>query len=136
MTRRSLLAGTGRSLLVGAVLSAVAACGSTDPEPLNLSGRWSGATEDGTAVTLNLTHDLSTNRLSGTWTLAFGGVSVGTGTTDGHLSSGSVTLGMHFEDRGSWGFYSYTGAVVDDETIRGTIRDDAGWTPPVELKKG
>ena len=115
------------------MLSAVSACGGTDPEPLNLSGRWSGAAEDGTAVTLKLTHDLSTDRLSGTWTLAFGGVSV-TGTTDGHLSSGSVTLAMHFE--GEPTLYGYTGAVVDDETIRGTIRYADGWTQPVELKKG
>ena len=85
MTRRSVFASL-------AVLFAAAACssGGTDPEPLNLSGRWSGATEDGTAVTLNLAHDLSTNRLSGTWTLASGGVSL-TGTADGHLSNSSVT---------------------------------------------
>ena len=71
----SIMAGAPR--LVGAVLlCAVAACGDTAPEPLDLSGRWSGAAEDGTAVTLNLTHDLSTDRLSGTWTVAFGGVSL------------------------------------------------------------
>ena len=85
-------------------------------------------------MTLNLTHDLSTNRLSGTWTVAFGGVSL-TGTTDGHLSSGSVTLAMHFDDEPS--LFSYTGTVVDGGTsIRGTFRDADGGTQPVELKKG
>lgn len=125
----------GAPRLVGAVLlCAVAACGDTAPEPLDLSGRWSGAAEDGTAVTLNLTHDLSTDRLSGTWTVAFGGVSL-TGTTDGHLSSGSVTLALHFEGEPS--LFSYTGAVVDGGTsIRGILRDADGRTEPVELKKG
>ena len=40
---------------------------------------------------------------------------------------------MHFEGESPFG---YTGAVVDDETIRGTLRDADFGTEPVELKKG
>ena len=124
-----------RHSLFLAVLVAAAACGGTDPEPLDLSGTWRGATDDGTAVTLNLSHDLSTDRLSGTWIVAFGGVSF-TGTADGNLASGSVTLAMHFEGEPS--LFSYTGAVTDDgtTTLRGTIRDAYGNTHPLELTKG
>ena len=71
-----------------------AACGGPDPEPpVDLSGRWSGATNTGISVTLSLSHDLSTNLLSGTWTMVSGGESF-VGTIDGRLVSGSVFLAM------------------------------------------
>ena len=121
MTRRSLL-----------MLLAVAACGGTDPEALDLSGRWTGATENGTAVTVTLAHDLATDRLSGTWVAAFGGFSL-TGTTDGHLASGSVALTMHFQDATA---ITYTGALTNGGTsMRGTIEWDPGDTQPLTLTK-
>lgn len=121
---------TTRSLMM---LLAVAACGGTDPETLDLSGTWSGATDNGTAVTLKLSHDLSTDRLSGTWSVGFGSVSL-SGTADGHLSSGSVTLVMHFES--SAYPIRYTGAVATGgASMRGTITWDPGDTQPLNFTK-
>lgn len=75
---------TRRALLMLMLLASAACGGGTDPELVDLSGRWTGTTDSGNAVTLNLSHDLSTHRLSGTWSLAHGGLSL-SGTADGHL---------------------------------------------------
>lgn len=123
----------GRSLLV-ALLCAVVACG-TDPEPLNLAGRWSGATNDRSMeVTLTLTHDLSTNRLSGSWTVDRGASGTFSGTVEGRLSNKSITLTLHHEDVPS--LYRYTGTVVGDGTLMGgDLRDAAGKTVRLEFTK-
>ena len=101
--------------LAVAVLVAAAGCDGTDPEPpLDLSGRWSGATDGGLAVTLNLSHDLSTDRLSGTWMVVGGGQSF-TGTVNGRLASGSVNLS--------------TGPIFDEYPYAHSARDKTRTLP-------
>ena len=126
MTRRSVF-----TVLAAAI--AAASC-STEPEPLDLSGEWSGATDSGNAVTLNLSHDLSTARLSGTWSLGYGSISI-TGTADGHLTGGSVSLGLNWELSNDP--IRFTGAIADGgTTLRGTITYDPGDSEPLVLTKG
>ena len=125
---------TRRRTVLVALLCAAAACG-TDPTPLNLAGRWSGATNDGgTDVTLTLTHNLSSNQLSGSWTVKLGSSVSFSGTVDGRLSNRSVTLALHHEVRSS--LFTYTGTVADDGMLlNGTFRDADGRTVRLELTK-
>ena len=126
MTRRSVFT------VLAAAIAAAASC-TTEPEPLDLSGEWSGATDSGNAATLNLSHDLSTARLSGTWSLGYGSISI-TGTADGHLTGGSVSLGLNWELSNDP--IRYTGAIADGgTTLRGTITYDPGDSEPLVLTK-
>ena len=127
-----------RSLLL-ALLAATAACPPTVPESPDLNGEWSGATDGGNAATLNLSHDLSTDRLSGTWSLRSGDIVIG-GTVDGHLTGESVSLDLNWESRPD-DPARYTGAVADGgTTLRGTITydptSDPGDSEPLVLTKG
>lgn len=123
-----------RRLLLLALLAATAACPPTEPEPPDLSGEWSGATDSGNAATLNLSHDLSTDRLSGTWSLRLGDI-VLTGDAAGHLTGESVSLDLNLERRDDP--VRYTGAIADGgTTLRGTITYDPGDSEPLVLTKG
>ena len=109
-------------------------CPPTEPEPaLSLSGTWSGPDGHGGTFTVTLSHDLSTDSLSGTWTSTGQGVTV-TGTLDGALAARSVSMSMYFEDAVA---FAYTGTVGGDgNTITGTVRDTDGETNPLNLTKG
>lgn len=108
-------------------------CGGTDPErPLDLSGRWSGPDGQGGTFAVTLSHDMSTDSLSGTWASTGQGVTVN-GTLKGTLATKSVSLSMHFEDAP---VFTYSGTVESDEkTITGTVRDTAGESNPLNLTK-
>ena len=108
-------------------------CGGTDPErPLDLSGRWSGPDGQGGTFTVTLSHDLSTDSLSGTWSSTGQGVTVN-GTLDGTLATKSVSMSMSFEGAPA---FTYSGTVESDEkTITGTIRDTDGETNPLNLTR-
>ena len=119
-----------------ALLFVAVACGDTRPEPLDLSGTWVGSIieedEEPVALTLNLTHDVPTDRLSGTWGLSLGSVTL-TGTTDGQKIDGSVTLTMDFENEPTFG---YTGEITDGGTsIVGNFKDTDNLIHPVTLEK-
>ena len=123
-----------RSLLV-VLLSAVTACSGTDPEQLDLSGRWSGAVAH-LGVTLDLTHDLSTAELAGTWTVTAGPTTY-TGTTEGRLSriDNTVSLDLHHPQQSY--LYHYSGQVTPDATsMRGTFRNFDGETRRLDLDMG
>lgn len=123
---------TSRFFLV-VVLSTLTSCG-TDPEPLDLSGMWNGAV-GGITVTLDLTHDLSSALLSGTWTVKSGEITFN-GTTDGRVTGGkSVSMALHHPDRSS--LFRYAGQVVPDGTsMRGNFWDADGDERRLDLNKG
>ena len=108
-------------------------CAGTDPEPaLDLSGRWSGPDGQGGTFSVTLSHELSTDSLSGTWTSTGQGVTVN-GTLDGTLATRSVSMSMRFEDAV---VFTYTGTVESNgTTITGTVRDTDGETNPLNLTK-
>ena len=110
-------------------------CGGNPPPellPLDLSGTWSGPDGQGGTFSVTLSHDLSTDSLSGTWTSTGQGVTVN-GTLDGTLATRSVSMSMRFEDAV---VFTYTGTVESDgTTITGTVRDTDGETNPLNLTK-
>lgn len=107
--------------------------GDPPPEPpLDLSGRWSGPDGHGGTFTVDLSHDLSADALSGTWTSAAQGVTV-SGTLNGTLATRSVSMSLYIDDAPA---FTYSGTVDGEgETITGTIRDAGGETNPLNLER-
>ncbi len=108
-------------------------CGTTDPEPaVDLSGTWSGPDGHGGTFSVTLSHDLSTDSLSGTWASTGQGVTLN-GSLGGTLATRSVSMSMQFEGAV---VFTYTGTVESDgNTITGTVRDTDGETNPLNLTK-
>lgn len=108
-------------------------CPPTEPEPpLDLSGEWSGPDGQGGTLTVILSHDLSANSLSGTWSSTGEGVTV-SGTLDGTLATRSVSMSMYLEDAPA---FTYNGTVESDgNTITGTVHDTGGETHPLNLTR-
>ena len=110
---------TLRPLGLTFALLVFAGCGTTDTEPaLDLSGTWRGPTGFEGPLTVTLSHDLSTDALSGTW---HWGAVARNGSLDGTLATRSISMSL--QDGGAV-VLTYTGTVESDgKTITGTVRD-------------